>query len=171
MHIIKIWHERLFTLERKDMLGAQARVPITFVPITKENAPLVKDLRGKEYVEQFLSQLQGGDFGYYAYEGETPVGYGWAKHAHADDFFFKIGENTVYLCRFFVSESMRGKNIYPALITALIEKEADINRFYIAVERGNNASERGLKKVGFSFVKEYGFLRVLRKTVHKKLIC
>ena len=54
-----------------------------------------------------------------------------------------------YLCRFFVHESMRGHKIYSEIISALIQKETAAKTFYIAVERGNESSERGLKKVGF----------------------
>jgi len=170
MYICKKWHERLFVLKRKHIKEKTARIPIFFAPITKENAPLVRELRGKEYEAQFLKQLDDGDFGYYAYADGKPVGYGWAKHAHADDFFFKIGEGVVYLCRFFVHESMRGQGIYPALITALMQKESETDIFYIAVERGNESSERGLKKVGFTFVGEYGFWRILKKTLNKALL-
>lgn len=167
MHVFKIWHERLFTLERKNAIPVTSRAAIEFLPITEENAAWVKELRGEEYVGQFLAQLRGGDFGYYAVLNGAPVGYGWAKHESADDFFFKVSKGTVYLCRFFVHEKARGQNIYPALISALIEKEKDTDRFYIAVERGNTSSERGLLKVGFTFLKEYGFVRILRKTLNK----
>ena len=50
----------------------------------------------------------------------------------------------------------------------LIKKEDKIQTFYIAVERGNDSSERGLKKVGFQFIKEFGFIRGFKKTFNKK---
>lgn len=168
--LAKIWHERLFRLHRKKTCPQAARVSISFLSITPENAAWVRKLRGAEYVNQFREQLSQGDFGYYAMLNGTPVGYGWAKHEGADDFFFRIGHSCVYLCRFFVHESMRGNNIYPSLISALIAHEKNCDCFYIAVERGNVSSERGLTKVGFSFVEERGFIRVLRITLNKKAL-
>ena len=166
--LFKCWHERLFHIERGKVIPKASDLPLSFVPITEENAHLVCALRGKEYEAQFRYQLSLGDFGYYAYYDGKPIGYGWAKHADSDDYFFKINEGCVYLCRFFVHESMRGQGIYPSLISALIEREKETDTFYIAVERGNTSSERGLKKVGFGHVKEYGFLRGFKHTFNKK---
>ncbi len=170
MHIIKIWHEKLFKLKKNDFLSHSARVPIELVPISLSNAELVTSVRGAEYKAQFLRHIALGDFGYYAVKNGVTVGYGWVKHAGSDDLFFKIGARAAYLCRFFVRKEERGQGIYPALITGLIEREASVDTFYIAVERGNESSERGLLKVGFSPVCEKGFLRVLRFTLNKKKI-
>ena len=65
---------------------------------------------------------------------------------------------------------MRGRGIYPALITQLIEHEAWCDHFYIDIERGNAASQKGLEKVGFSFYQEYCFLRGFKHTFHKERI-
>ncbi len=168
--LFKCWHERLFHVDRDKVIEKKSDLALEFVPVTEENVYLVRDLRGAEYEGQFRYQLSLGDFGYYAYFNGDPVGYGWVKHEGSDDYFFKIGENSAYLCRFFVHESMRGHGIYPELITSLIELKKDIDSFYIAVERGNESSDRGLRKVGFDFVKEYGFIRGFKKTFNKKLL-
>ena len=165
--LFKCWHERLYSAKREDLIPVAPRIPIELVPITNENAYLVKELRGEIYEEQFAYQLSLGDFGYYAYVDGKPVGYGWVKHKGSDDYFFKITDGCVYLCRFFVHESMRGNAIYPALITALAERERDAETLYIAAERGNTASERGLLKVGFGFVREFGFIRGFKHTFNK----
>ena len=52
----------------------------------------------------------------------------------------------------------------------MIERETDINHFYIGVERGNISSENGLSKVGYEFVKEYGFVRGFKHTFNKKML-
>ena len=168
--LFKCWHERLFYLNKREALFKEAKVSVEMVPITAENLHLVKELRGADFEEQFKYQLSLGDFGYYAYFENKPVGYGWVKNPGSDDFFFNISANCCYLCRFFVHESMRGKEIYPALISALIRKKEEINSFYIAVERGNIASEKGLKKVGFKFIKEFGFIRGFKHTFNKKTL-
>lgn len=168
--LFKCWHERLFCLNTEDFVLCEPRVKTTLVPIDKSNASLVRELRGEIFAGQFLSQLDGGDFGYYAYVDGLPVGYGWVKRPGADDYFFKVRDGARYLCRFFVCESMRGKGIYPFLITSLIAHEGTDKRFYIAVERGNESSERGLKKVGFKFKKEYGFVRGFKHTFNKETL-
>ena len=166
--LFKCWHEKLFRVKRADVMLQKSDLELHMVPITEENVSLVCELRGPEYEGQFRYQLSLGDFGYYAYYGDRPVGYGWVKHTGSDDFFFKIGEDCVYLCRFFVHEAMRGHGIYPEIISRLIQKQDAANTFYIAVERGNESSEIGLKKVGFQFVKEYGFIRGFKKTFNMK---
>lgn len=166
--LFKCWHEKLFCVEKRQAILKKSDLPLRMVPITEENFELVKTLRGAEFEKPFRDQLAMGDFGYYAYFEDRPIGYGWVKHAGSDDYFFRISEGCVYLCRFFVHESMRGHGVYPHLISALIEKNTEISTFYIAVERGNDSSERGLKKVGFRFVKEFGFVRGFKKTLNKK---
>ena len=168
--LFKCWHERLFHVKRDKVIPKSSDIPLEFVPVTEENAYLVKDLRGDEYESQFHYQLSNGDFGYYAFYEGKPVGYGWVKHKGSDDFFFDIGDKCVYLCRFFVCESMRGHGIYPAIITSLIEREKDFDSFYIAVERKNESSKRGLLKVGFEFLKEFGFIRGFKHTFNKKTL-
>lgn len=169
-HLIKVWHEQLFKICRENTRPVVATVELDLVPIIERNIEIVSELRGPEYVKQFRQHLSLGDFGYYAYYEGKPVGYGWVKHPGSKDFFFKIDEGCCYLCRFFVREEMRGKKIYPNLITALIEKEIDFDTFYIAVERGNIPSERGVAKIGFQFCKEYAFWRVLKHTINKQLL-
>lgn len=146
----------------------KSNLALKMIPITEENVSLVCDLRDPIYEGQFRYQLSLGDFGYYAYLDDEPVGYGWVKRPGSDDYFFKIDEGCVCLCRFFVHETMRGHGIYHEIISELIRKENTANTFYIAVERGNEFSERGLKKVGFKFVKEYGFIRGFKKTFNMK---
>lgn len=168
--LFKRWPERLFHIRRENIIPQNAKVSFELVPVDAENAAWVTELRGDIYREQFQKQLAMGDFGYYACVDGQPVGYGWIKHWGSDDYFFRISEGCCYLCRFFVHERMRGQGIYPALITALMDREQDCHSFYIDVERGNTASERGLKKVGFRFVKEFGFIRGFRHTFNKKVL-
>ncbi len=168
--LFKCWHERLFYLNRNRFEPIESDLPIKMVEITEDNIDLVSTLRGEEFVAQFKYQLSLGDFGYYAYYEDKPIGYGWAKHTGSDDFFYNIESGACYLCRFFVHDSMRGHNVYPEIISNLIERETDINHFYIGVERGNISSENGLSKVGFEFVKEYGFVRGFKHTFNKKML-
>ena len=166
-NLIKCWYERLFRISREKVVKYRSDLLLEMLPITKDNVVWVRTLRGQEYEKQFVDQLAMGDFGYYACLDGKAVGYGWVKHPGSKDYFFDIEEGCRYLCRFFVHESMRGHGIYPELICALIEHETEADVFHIAVERGNMASEQGLKKVGFEFQKEFSFLRLFRRTVNK----
>ena len=166
--LFKCWHERLFQIRREAVIPRKAKTELTFLPVDESNASWVRELRGTVYEGQFCQQLSMGDFGYYACVNGKPVGYGWVKHPGSSDYFFKTDEGCCYLCRFFVHQSMRGLGIYPELICKLIERESKYDCFYIAVELGNESSERGLKKVGFTYVKECGFIRGFRHTFNKK---
>lgn len=168
--LMKCWHEKLFYLSHANANSYKAALPIELIEISCDNCEWVSDLRSSVYADQFQKQLSQGDFGYYACLDGKPVGYGWVKHAGSDDYFFLISAGCCYLCRFFVCESMRGNGIYPALISALIEHESGCKDFYIAVEQANEASARGLTKVGFRFIKEFCFLRGLRYTFNKKML-
>ena len=165
--LFKCWHERLFFIERNNVVNQNTDLPIELVEINRENIGLVRELRGDMYVSQFEHQLSLGDFGYYAFLKGKPVAYGWVKHPNSDDYFFEISEGTRYLCRFFTHESVRGHRVYPTMICSLIVHESECDRFYIGVERGNQASEHGLLKVGFKFFKEFRFIRGFKKTLNK----
>lgn len=168
--LFKLWHEQLFFLKRCNMVSRNPAIPLTYVEINQENSVLVRELRAEMYVSQFQRQLIMGDYGLYAFYEGKPVAYGWIKHSGSDDYFFEIGHETCYLCRFYTHESMRGQGIYPALITQLIGHEAWCDHFYIDIERGNCASQKGLEKVGFNFYKEYCFIRGFKHTINKKRI-
>ncbi len=166
--LFKRWPEQLFFVERKDVRFCKAKIPVNFVPISLDNVTLVKRLRDDRYIEQFKYQLDMNDYGLYAFYGDEPIAYGWVKHSGSDDFFYSIGKNVCYLCRFFTRKDFRGNELYPSLISKLIEHETECLRFYIDIEKGNVASEHGLKKIGFRFVEEYKFLRGFKHTFNKK---
>ena len=167
-NLFKCWHERLFHVSHNKVTPYKSDLLLELRPINFENASLVNSLRGAVFEKQFLHQLSLEDVGYFAFYKGNAIGYGWIKHPGSDDYFFKISEGCCYLCRFFVHESVRGHGVYAELISSLIAHENGNNSFYIAVERGNVASEKGLKKVGFSFVKEYSFIRGLKYTMNKR---
>lgn len=167
-YIFKFWKEGVYELRRSEHKTFTPRVEVTYVPIDFENAHKVTSLRGKTYERQFRAQLKMGDFGYYACVDGEVVGYGWYKTRGSKDYFFKVSDGCCYLCRFFVSEKMRGNGIYPALISKLIETKADDDLFYLAIEDTNISSQKGSAKVGFKLVCEYVFLRILKYTFNKK---
>ena len=168
-NIVKIWHEELFEIDSENKEYVESDYEIEYVPIDVSNYKDVELIRGG-YSIQFLKQLSYGDFGYYAMVDGKMVAYGWIKHAKSKDYFFKIEKDCCYLCRFFTHENSRGHNIYPCLINALIEHEKECRRFYIDIEKGNIASEKGLLKVGFKKIKTIRFFRGFRITFNKFLL-
>lgn len=166
-YFFKFWKEGLYELNRSEFKPHSPRVDVTFVPIDYDNAHKVTALRSKTYERQFRSQLKMGDFGYWACVDGEPVGYGWYKTRGSKDYFFKVGDGCCYLCRFFVSEKMRGNGIYPALMSKLIETKSDDDLFYCAVEETNVSSQKGCAKVGFKLMTELKFLRILKFTFNK----
>lgn len=168
--LFKCWRERLFFLGRQEVVYQENKLQLEFVSITTDNFHWVINMRGQAFKEQFEEHIQLGDFGLFALIEGIPVGYGWVKHEGSKDYFFHIPADTCYLCRFFVREEMRGRRIYHAIITELIKREVHCNRFFIATERGNVASENGLKRVGFKFVNEFRFIRGFRRTLNKKVL-
>ncbi len=169
-NMVKIWHEELFALYRNDVKNVTSDMNISYVPIILENINWVEELRGKEYVRQFEKQLAYGDFGYYAIIDNIPVAYGWVKHRYSKDFFFKISKECCYLCRFYTNKNYRGHNIYPCIISELINHEKECNQFYIDIEKGNKSSKKGLSKVGFKKVKDLKFFRAFRITLNKYML-
>lgn len=173
--LYKIWEMDCFMLNIDEFHPVYSKVDIKFIRITEENYKLVSEIRGSTETEK--KQLQYGDTGFFALYDNKIVGYGWYKDKNAkfhDSFYrMKKADNLCYLCRFFVCEDMRGNNIYPAMITKLIEfreKENPGGKYYISAYSNNIASIKGLLKVGFELVGRYKFVRVLKRTLNKKTL-
>ena len=66
--------------------------------------------------------------------------------------YIKISQNEALIHYCNVSESHRGKNIYPAMLAALCQRlfsEVKVRRVLIDTEVDNKASLRGIANVGF----------------------
>ena len=156
----------LYSVTKGSMRKVNYEEKIVFVPISWDNIELVKELRGKKYVKDFEEHLKNNDLGLYALCDGMPVGYGWKKNK---DVFYKFDSKTCYLGNFYVNNSYRGKGIYPSLISELIN-QLNYKRYYIAAYDTNKSSINGLLKVGFSFVRQDVFYRILKVTIVKKNI-
>lgn len=168
--LFKAYSQKLYMINYNDISFRLQNDNISFIRIDDNNLEIVKNLSGSKNMKQFKQQLSKGDIGIYVCIDNYPVGYGWLKNNKASDFFYNIG-SVNYLCRFFVKEEYRGRGLYPAMIVELanIGKEVYGNlRFFISVESNNISSERGIKKVGFSFIEHNKFIRILKITLNKK---
>lgn len=169
--IFHIYQEQLFNINYVGRKKVKSKYNLSYEVINLENYKQVNTLRGPQYVNDFRKMLLNGDTGVYAKVNEEYVGYGWAKMQGSKDYFFDISSNDIsYLCRFYVKNTFRGGNIYPNLINWLIDFVSfnnKTNEFYIAVEVGNEASVKGINKVGFQYLENLKFIRVLKKTFNK----
>ena len=170
--LYKIWEMDCFLLDADNFQYVRSNVELEFIRITKENYKLVENLKCDSKIES--KQLKNANVGFFALYNKKVIGYGWYKDKNSKfhDTFYKMNkaDNVCYLCRFFVSEDMRGKNIYPAMISNLIEyhkKENTDAKYYISAYSDNIASIKGLSKVGFKLVSKYKFVRLMKLTVNK----
>ena len=129
--------------------------------LIKENAESAHKYRS------WQKYLKNGARGVFAIYGGTIIGYGWLKSKGIKDSFYVLGEEVAYLSEFFVAEAFRGRCIYPAMISWLVESSPQYNEFYISAYTSNNASLRGLAKVGFSLTKTLVFKRAFKMTFNK----
>lgn len=169
--IFCIYREQLFSISVKDACNQFSNNDISFEEITLSNYKQVASIRpGNFYIKDFKKMLILGDKGVFASLNGRLVGYGWLKQEPTKDYFFEI--KAAYLCRFFVHPDYRGKNIYPTIILHLLSilKNKGIEKAYLAVEHTNNASLRGIRKVGFDFIKEFPFIRICKCTLNKHLL-
>lgn len=67
---------------------------------------------------------------------------------------FELPSNNRYVWDFVTLPEWRGRGIYPALLRAFIEHEADVERFWVGHDLDNVASSRGILKAGFQPVGE-----------------
>ena len=153
-------------MQREDFSGtANQNRDVVFRKVCFENIEQMKCKFPNRYKE-FCRNLTHGE-GVFLFCGEEIVGYGWLKKKRCKDPFYKIGENVAYLSSFFVEESWRGKGLYPAMISFLIENAPEYDRFYISAYSTNKSSIRGLLKVGFSLTETIVFSRFLKTTINK----
>lgn len=115
------------------------------------------------------SGKQGGGVAI-ALVGSEMVAYGQLKTEKVNDTFYRVGKNTAYLSSFYTDPNYRGKSIYPAVISYLVEAYPEYNEFFISVYTTNHSSKNGLMKVGFVPIKTFKFIRVLKMTLNKKRI-
>ncbi|HEX5167236.1 MAG TPA: GNAT family N-acetyltransferase [Thermomicrobiales bacterium] len=82
------------------------------------------------------------------------TGHGWAATRTASigevGARMQLARNERYLWGFVTSPEWRGQNIYPALIQAILRREADADRFWIGHDADNHPSARGVLKAGFT---------------------
>jgi len=142
-----------------DIIPIKSNAEISISEVSFDNVQRVTDFRKKEHEVLFRKYLDEGQCGVYAWLNSKVVGYVWAKvckrhrcriKGHMD--FFQ-SEAMVHFSN--VSEEQRGQNIYPSMLVALclrLFSQENVSRVFIEEEVDNNASLRGLIKVGFKLL-------------------
>ena len=170
--MLKRYEMILYSLDMRNFVSYIGNVPskITIEKITLETIEamrkkyLHKYRKWKRYLRKNIAS------GVAAACDNEVVGYGWLKVKKAHDLFYKIkGENIAYLCEYYVDASLRGNNIYPALIPYLIENNF-YYKYYISAYSSNLASNKGIVKVGFKVESSFTFLRALKVTLNKHIL-
>lgn len=159
----------LHNLKRENIINVPSKILVDFVPITYENIEMVQSIRGSAYVGMFRDYLNKGCYGIYACVDNAVIGYGWLKKDSSYDMFYKINHGVGYLSSFYVSDTYRGNNIYPALINQLVSL-SNYNEYYIAAYDTNISSLKGIEKVGSAFVRKDVFMRIMKLTFLKKYL-
>ncbi len=157
----------LYKLEKQDMIDVSPGLPISFIPITYDNVDMVKQIADERIANKFEEYIKRGSSGFYALADDEVAGYGWLKRKGLKDKFYKLGRDTCYLGSFLVSKKYRGNNIYPAIINKLVDTY-DYKVYYIAAYDYNISSLKGIKKIGFTFLRADKFIRFLGFTFFKK---
>ena len=163
----------LYSLDMNDFVSYARLIPsgIKIEEITLKQLETLKNKYPDKYRRWKGYLNKGIAKGTFAICDKEIVGYGWLKMARVNDPFYKIeGEDVAYLSEYFVEPSQRGKNIYPAMMSLLIEKNPMFTKYYISAYTSNHSSNKGILKVGFKPEVTCTFLRALKVTFNKHIL-
>jgi GNAT superfamily N-acetyltransferase len=112
---------------------------------------------GTTTVKEVVRRLANDHVAFVAYVNNLPAAFGWMARGKA--FIGELNHEFIlpyrhrYLWNFRTKEAFRGLGIYPALLQRIIElEESKTDRFWIIHAPENEASLRGIQKVGFRYV-------------------
>lgn len=168
IRIFKKFKMNLYHLDINDLITYSSRKPeeVAIKMIDAENLEQIRQQRPDKYKRWKLYIEKNNGHGCIALNDGKIVGYGWLKEKGVSDSFYKI-RGGAYLSEFFVDPSERGKNIYPAMISFLIENNRLYSNYYISAYTTNIASNKGILKVGFKTKSTLTFFRILKLTLNK----
>lgn len=145
----------LYTFSKTDKLIAVS-IPAGLKMEVSTDIRLLSIL-GNSSPEEVTRRLANDNLAFVAYMHGQPAAFGWMARDHAG-----IGElnhelilpaGNRYLWNFRTMEAYRGLGIYPALLQYILQNApGEANRFWIIHAPENNASLKGIKKAGFSYV-------------------
>lgn len=101
------------------------------------------------------------------------IGRGVIKHYGAKDRFVSIKRvNSHLICNIYIYPKFRGKNYQCDIVLELIKKYVKTLKYdlYTVVYKYNIPSWKNFLKIGFSIVKEFQIVRVLKRTINKEKV-
>lgn len=120
---------------------------------TGDNIKDILHFQHERYINIFKDFLSLGDKGYFGYLQDKCIHRSWLKgngqviHPHWV-YPYKLKENEVFIHYCETAQEARGKNIYPYVLSNIIEEHQD-KEILISVNDENIASKKGVEKVGF----------------------
>jgi ribosomal protein S18 acetylase RimI-like enzyme len=127
----------------------------------EEDVALMAAIQGtnEEAIER---RFNAGHRAYLAWWDGWPAAWGWVATRTAEigelGSTFTIPEGERYLWNFVTLPAHRGKGIYPRLLDAIVQAEADeADCFWIVFAPENHASGAGIRKAGFTTVAELSY--------------
>lgn len=110
---------------------------------------------------EFTRRHEAGHRAYLALVDEQLAGYGWvaSREAHVGELgvVLKLPAGNRYLWDFVTLPDWRGRGIYTRLLQVIIREESQTaTRLWIGHDVDNLASERGIRRAGFSPVLAFG---------------
>jgi hypothetical protein len=134
--------------------------------VTPENVEDAKSFQSENYISSFKNFLKKGFTGYYAYKDGVCVHRSWVFeqkmqiHSLVTE---PLLENQVYIAWCETAAFARGLGIYPQVLSRIVQDYSD-KQIFIAVNKNNAASIRGIEKAGFELCRVYRIKRILGKT-------
>lgn len=159
-NLFKVRQQLIFYLDDlSDIIPINSKVKISISDVSFDNVQRITDFRKKKHEVLFRKYLEEGQYGVYAWIDLKVVGHAWAKvckrsHCRINR-YMDISQNEALIHYCNVSEEQRGQNIYSSMLVTLCRRlflQAKVNRALIDTEVDNNASIRGLIKVGFKLL-------------------
>jgi RimJ/RimL family protein N-acetyltransferase len=159
-NLMKSYFKKLFSYDVIMIYKMNTSVPhataATIRKVDKNNVNDAQNFQSKRYIDVFKSFLAVGDVGYYGYVNGKCVHRSWVQLGGGKVRFNRgcsrvlpADEIFIHYCE--TAPSARGMGIYPAVLTRIAEDFFDF-KIYIAVNRKNSASIKGIEKVGFELV-------------------
>jgi ribosomal protein S18 acetylase RimI-like enzyme len=157
-------NETLLLFEHKVKTEQKAPVEIRYASM--ENVSDILNFQPERYVRVFEEFLSLDDRGYFAYLDGKCVHRSWVKHTpQVVDLHpllsMNLEENWAFIHYCETAPDARGKNIYPYVLTKIVDDFRGKKRILICVNEENTPSVKGVKKAGFQEKKRLKLLVIL----------
>lgn len=153
---VTIKRQRVFVCRSlSELSSVPAPTDVEVRNVTAENVGMAQALRGAQVAAKFARFLTEGQIGVYAVHAGRVVGHGWlilcAVNAQVANRYFALrpAQALIHFC--YVEESMRGRNVFPAMLRELARHAfaGPIQELFVDTGTKNQSSIRGIVKAGF----------------------